>query len=83
MSLYHDLCQRSADPRRPFLLGPGESLSLADMARASHQCAGVAPGDVVALVGDFDAAGIRNLLTLVDRKAIVMPLVEANRAQHE
>lgn len=83
MSLYHDLCQRSADPRRPFLIGPGESLSLADMAQASNQCVGVAPGDVVALVGDFDAAGIRNLLTLVDKRAIIMPLVAANHAQHE
>ena len=55
MSLYHDLCQRSADPRHPFLIGPGESLSLADMAQASSQCEGVAPGDVVALVGFFVA----------------------------
>ena len=83
MSLYQDLCQRSADPRHPFLIGPGESLSLADMGQASSQCEGVAPGDVVALVGDFDASGIRNLLTLVDRRAIVMPLVAANHAQHE
>lgn len=83
VSLYHDLCQRSADLRRPFLIGPGESLSLADMAQASNQCVGVAPGDVVALVGDFDAAGIRNLLTLVDKRAIIMPLVAANHTQHE
>lgn len=83
VSLYHDLCQRSADPHRPFLIGPGESLSLADMAQASNQCVGVVPGDVVALVGDFDAAGIRNLLTLVDKRAIIMPLVAANHAQHE
>ncbi len=83
MSLYRDLCLRSADPERPFLLGQGLSLSLADIAQAPDLCAGIAPGDVVALVGDFDAPGIRALLALVDAKAIVMPLTSANYAQHE
>lgn len=83
VSLYHDLCLRSADPARPFLLGQGTSLCLADIGLEPALSSLVDPGDVVALVGDFDAPSIRCLLNLVDRRAIIMPLTAATRSQHE
>ena len=41
------------------------------------------PGDVVALVGDFDSESIATLLNLLSRKAIVVPLTQETKHQHE
>lgn len=34
----------------------------------------IRPGDVVALIGEFDEPSIRKMLTIIDKKAIYMPL---------
>ncbi len=39
-------------------------------------------GDVVALVGDFEPESIATLLTLIDKKCIVVPLTLETEAQH-
>ena len=83
MSLIEDLMRRSRDVERPFLKGDGQSLSLAAVAAEPPDCGDVAPGDVVALIGDFDARSIASLLALVDRGAVIMPLSEASAAQHD
>ncbi len=43
----------------------------------------VKPGDVVALVGDFDPQSIATLLNLLSHKAIVVPLTQETKSQHE
>jgi acyl-CoA synthetase (AMP-forming)/AMP-acid ligase II len=40
-------------------------------------------GDVVALIGDFDAESIAALLNLLSRGAIVVPLTSETRGQHD
>ena len=40
-------------------------------------------GDVVALIGDFDPKSIMTLLQLIDKKAIILPLTEYTKSQHE
>jgi long-chain acyl-CoA synthetase len=42
----------------------------------------VCPGDVVAIVGDFDPLSIKSLLYLLDLGAIVAPLSISNRIDH-
>jgi len=43
----------------------------------------VRSGDVVALIGDFDARSLSTLLHLIDRGAVLVPLTEATRPEHE
>ena len=83
MSLLNTLIRRSKKPDAPFLVGTGQSLSLLAVAQAAVPCMDIAPGEVVALIGDFDAQSIATLLALIDRGAVVMPLTEASKAQHE
>lgn len=40
-------------------------------------------GDVVALIGDFDARSLATLLRLIEIGAIVVPLTEATRPEHK
>lgn len=40
-------------------------------------------GDVVALIGDFDPQSIIILLKLIDKKAILVPLTQDTKSQHE
>ena len=40
-------------------------------------------GQVVALIGDFDSQSVADLLTLIERGAIVVPVTYATRADHE
>lgn len=82
MGMLDTLLARSDAPERPFLVGAHDSLSLRDIANTHCGIDNVAPGDVVALVGDIDRESIAALLALIDRRAIVMPLVEASAAQH-
>lgn len=82
MSLLQELLDRSGNPDAPFLMGDGQSLSLRTLAKTPTPCANIAPGEVVALIGDVDAPSITTLLALVDRGAVVMPLSEASAAQH-
>lgn len=82
MSLLQALICRAVDPDRPFLMGGGHSLNLSAVARAGTDCRGIAPGEVVALVGDFDARSIADLLALIDRGAVIMPLTKASATQH-
>ncbi len=41
------------------------------------------PGDVVALIGKFDAPSIRKMLTIIDKKAIYMPLSTETSQMHD
>ena len=52
MSLLQELLDRSDNPDTPFLVGGDQSLSLRTLAETPAPCAGIAPGEVVALIGD-------------------------------
>lgn len=68
----------------PFLFYRDTGLRFSDVSAQSvaHLC-GVRPGDVVALIGDFDPPSILTLLHLIDLGAIVVPLTVETRAEHE
>lgn len=69
---------------QPFLIAGGSSLKFSVIAEGSQRhLEGIHPGDVVALIGDFDAMSIASLLTLIDRKAIVAPLTRHTVVDHE
>lgn len=51
-------------------------------AEPPHDLAAVKPGDVVALIGDFDRPSILTLLRLIDRKAILVPLTKETARDH-
>ena len=82
MSLLQTLIHKADNPDRPFLMGRDHCLSLTEIAQVGTDCQDIEPGEVVALVGDFDAQSIANLLALIDRGAVIMPLTEASAAQH-
>ena len=87
MRLLDELAGRQTDRQRPFLIGPSESLSFArveDAARAKDaRLAEIRPGDVVAVIGDFDADSIAVAFRLLDMGAILMPLTPGTSANHK
>jgi len=82
-SIIDELAGKYADGRDPFLIGPGGSLCFADIHESQDlDLSAVNAGDVVALVGDFDARSIATMLRLIDRNAVVVPLTADTEAQH-
>ena len=70
--------------KSPFLIAPSGSLSFDQVSTAvGADISQVTPGEVVALIGDFDPVSIRTLIGLLDRGAVVVPLTAETRAQHE
>ena len=81
--LVAEILARQADPTRPFLVGAGGTLAFADIVAAvGPDLSAIAPGDVVALVGDFEPASVATLLRLVDARAIIAPLTRQTAADH-
>jgi long-chain acyl-CoA synthetase len=85
--LLHELASRQSDRRRPFLIGPSESLSFAQVEDSAHKTdprlEHIRRGDVIAVVGDFDADSIALAFRLLDMGAILMPLTQGTSADHE
>jgi len=84
VQLLKELAERNAARTGPFLIGADFQLTFADL--LGHDGTDITPvrsGDVVALIGDFDARSLATLLRLVDRGAILVPLTEATRPEHE
>jgi long-chain acyl-CoA synthetase len=85
--LLEQLARRQTDRDRPFLIGPSESLSFAEIEDAARRTdprlTGIEPGDVVAVVGDFDADSIALAFRLLDEGTILMPLTHGTDADHE
>jgi len=84
MNLMKELAERNASRREPFLVGPNFQLKIEDLLNHKDvdlEC--VRPGDVVALIGDFDALNLATLLRLIDLYVTVVPLTEATRQDHE
>ncbi|MCF6303332.1 MAG: long-chain fatty acid--CoA ligase, partial [Devosiaceae bacterium] len=84
MSLIAEIQDRYQDSDEPCLLSRTTELRPSDILQIDQQVANaISPGDVVALIGDFDAVSIRRLLTIIDKKAILVPLSASTRPQHE
>jgi acyl-CoA synthetase (AMP-forming)/AMP-acid ligase II len=87
MGLLEELAGRQTDRQGPFLIAPSESLSFAqveDAARGTDaRVTEIQPGDVVGVVGDFDADSIALAFRLLDMGAILMPLTSGTSADHE
>ncbi|MCC2957055.1 fatty acid--CoA ligase family protein [Massilia sp. IC2-477] len=68
----------------PFLIHNGNALRFSEIA-SQHpvDLAQVKPGDVVALIGDFNPASILTLLRLIDLNVIVVPLTVDTANQHD
>ncbi|SRR5579871_237909 len=84
MELLKELAERNGSRKGPFLLAGDVELTFDDLLGADEiDIGGVRSGDVVALIGDFDARSLSTLLRLIDRGAVVVPLTEATHSEHE
>jgi long-chain acyl-CoA synthetase len=84
MELLKELAERNAARTGPFLIAGDFELTFADLLRgAETDVSCVRTGDVVALIGDFDARSLSTLLRLIDRGAVLVPLTEATQPDHE
>lgn len=84
MSLIKTLRNRSYGSDNPFLITPENSLSIEEVAAQSRvHLDDIRRGDVVALVGDFNAQSIADLLVLIDRGVVLVPLTIETLPDHE
>jgi long-chain acyl-CoA synthetase len=87
MKLIDELAARWAGIDRPFLIDGTNSLHFGDLldlpVADRTDLSAVRPGDVVALIGDFDARSIAALLRLIDLGSIVVPLSTLTRHEHD
>ncbi len=84
MDLIDRLGARWAGAQTPVLIRDGAALDFGAIREgAGVDLSTVAPGDVVALIGDFDPVSIATLLRLIDRAAIIVPLTRETATQHE
>lgn len=84
MGILQELTDIHRGNDQAFLIAGHQVLRFVDVRSAiSAEIADVKSGDIVAVVGDFDARNIRLLLELIERKAIVVPLTQATRQLHD
>ena len=74
-----------SDIDQPFLQVPnGKDLRFKEIDEVCiHGIDKIKKGDVVSLIGDFDAESIATLLNLLARGAVVVPLTNETSAQHD
>jgi acyl-CoA synthetase (AMP-forming)/AMP-acid ligase II len=84
MDLLKELAERNESRSGPFLIGRDFQLKFQDLlGRKDVDLTCVQSGDVVALIGDFDARSLATLLRLIDLGVIVVPLTDDTRLDHE
>ena len=84
MSLIGALQKRWEDLDHPFLVHENGSLFFQDLCEKDTSVLnGISPGEVVALIGDFDPSSISLLIELIERGVVLVPLSSATRAQHD
>lgn len=83
MSLLKILKENNKDPNKPFIINGNDSVCLNDILNQdkSH-LESIESGDVVAIIGDFDPISISNLIALIDKGAIIVPLTEDTKPMH-
>jgi long-chain acyl-CoA synthetase len=68
----------------PFIINNGQELKFSQIKSVpSLDLKSIKPGDVVAIIGDFNPLSILTLLQLIDLNAIVVPLTTETESQHE
>lgn len=84
ISILDEIASKYSRAQEPFLLSPKGSLHFEDVYRSQDtDLSLVAPGDVVGLIGDFDARSIATMLRLIDRRVVLVPLTEDTQTQHQ
>lgn len=81
LTLLQDIWEGSSEP---FLATPDGELTFQSIEEsAGPDLSQIQPGDVVCLIGSFDPVSIRSLLQLIERGAIVVPLTQETKTQHD
>lgn len=84
MELLKTLTQKWAGVDYPVLIHASGELTFSDIqSQEIVSLDEVKPGDVVALIGDFDPQSISTLLNLIDKNVIIVPLTTDTRSQHD
>lgn len=83
-SIYKLLQSRSIEFSKPFFVTDEHSLCLSDVInRDFRHLREIQQGDVVALIGDFNERTISDLIHLIDRKVVVVPLTIETTSDHQ
>ena len=84
MSILHKLSEIWKGSDQPFLLHKGAEVGFDDVLNQPHlDLSSLSPGDVVAIVGDFNPETILTLLRLIDLQMIVVPLTPDTSLDHD
>jgi non-ribosomal peptide synthetase component F len=85
MDLLSDLSEIWRGREEPFFVQGTEELCFRDLAAEGEMelLGEIQPGEVVALVGDFDPPSMALLLRLIEKRVILVPLTADTREQHE
>ena len=84
MEIIEKLSEKWKGIDRPFLVHPKGNLNFSDIKNQDEiDLSEVKSGDVVAIIGDFNPVSIWNLLRLIEKKTIVVPLTIDTKSQHE
>ncbi len=84
MGLLDELLVRNESRKEPFFVGASFQLKVEDLVKCEGvDISDVRQGDVVAIIGDFDARSLATVLRLIDLGSIVVPLTDDTRAEHE
>lgn len=87
MGILDQLAVRNEENDAPFLITPSDRLTFREIAEAAKESERllepVNQGDIVAIIGDFNRPSIAAMLQLLDRNAIVVPLTEGTKPDHE
>lgn len=84
MRVIPELKRRWQGKNFPFLIGENIELSIDEILSNDFSHLNVIlPGDVVALIGDFNPRTISDLFFLIDTEAIIVPLTMETRHDHE
>jgi long-chain acyl-CoA synthetase len=83
MNLMDSLANRWDNKNHPALIIEGSSITFEQIQVSdSTHLAKINRGDVVALIGDFDVQSIANLINLIDKGAVVVPLSPLTSEDH-
>lgn len=84
ISVFNELARIWGNSDEPFFVRGPESLSFLEVAgEGTLDLSEIRAGEVVALIGDFEARSVNVFLRLIDIGAIIVPLTKETEQQHE
>ena len=84
MNVLEILKERWEGLNYPFLIDSSNQLFFNDILKERFvDLSDIKSGDVVALIGNYDAQSILTLLRLIDKNVIIVPLTKETKPQHE